>query len=90
MVTESTFLDLQDLLINEIAGSEWLFVFLALGVIFFVAAYFKMNNGVTIMLALVFCVFMWFWFPLLGILAGLVIGIMFGVKFLARMLAARI
>ena len=89
MVTETTFLDLRDLLINEVAGNTWLFIFLALAVIFFIAAYFKMNNGVAIMLALVFCIFMTFWYPLIGVFTALAIAAMFGVKALAKWIGAR-
>jgi uncharacterized membrane protein YGL010W len=89
MVTASNFLDLKDLFINEIAGNQWLFIFLALAVIFFVAAYFKMNNGVAVMLALVFCVFMAFWFPVLALMFGLAVGLMVGIKVLARVGGAK-
>jgi hypothetical protein len=85
MTSLVNFLDLRDLFVNEIAGNEWLFIFLAIGVIFFVAAYFKMNNSVAVMLALVFCAFMAVWFTELGLLFGLAVGVMVGVKVLARM-----
>lgn len=89
MVTAANFLDLRDLFVNEIAGNQWLFIFLALAVIFFVAAYFKMNNGTAVMLALVFCVFMAFWFPVLALMFGLAVGLMVGIKVLARVGGSR-
>lgn len=73
MVTASSFLDLRDLFVNEIAGSPLLFILVTLATIFFIAAYFKMSDGVTILLSSLFCIVMiFFGYWYLAIPVGLV------------------
>jgi uncharacterized membrane protein len=64
------YLDLQDLFINELAGSVAVFLALALIAIFYCAARFRMPNMVTIGTLTVFLLFM---SPFIGGLLALVL-----------------
>lgn len=60
MVTMTNFFDLYDILVNEVSGSFWIFIFLSSICIAFAGAYFRMTNETTILMLI-------FWFFLMGI-----------------------
>lgn len=58
MVVPETFLDLEDVFVNEIAGSPTLFLILGFIVLVFFAARFRFPNSVTIMMMVLFALVM--------------------------------
>lgn len=68
MVTPETFLDLEDILVNEVAGSPTLFLVLGFIVLVFFAARFRFPNSVTIMMMVLFALVM---SPFAGFSSGL-------------------
>ena len=77
MVTASTFLDLRDLLVNEVAGNTWIFVFMALAMIFFMAAYFRWQNAVAGFMVIIFLVLISLFYPVIGIVMIIAIAALF-------------
>lgn len=72
MVDNTNFLDLYDLLINEVAGTPVIFIFLSIALIGFIGAFLRFPNSVTIMIIGIFLLIMAAFFP---IIAGLVIAV---------------
>ena len=80
MLDPSNYLDMQDFLINEIAGSMVVFLALAFVLLLYCAAKFRMPNMITIGIMTVFMLFM---SPFIGGLLALVllaIGIFFALS----------
>lgn len=64
MAIETAF-DLYDILVNEVAGNVYIFIFLAIALIAFFGAYMRMSNGVITLMLFAFMLMMSPFFPFL-------------------------
>jgi hypothetical protein len=73
----ANYLDLRDIFVNELAGSEVLFIFLAIIFIVYYASKFRFSNGLIVITLGVFCIIMSFYFGFLLPLTLAIVGLFF-------------
>jgi len=68
-MTFENYLDFHDILVNDVAGTPILFLFLAAIAIFIICAQFRFPNSVTFFAIAMFMLFMSFFYPAILLLA---------------------
>ena len=79
MAVEYDYFNWRELFVNDIAGSEWLFIALSFVVIMVIAAHFRLPNSVTMMIIAFYAIVMSAFFstllPLVLFMVGLFVGL---------------
>lgn len=86
-MAEFEYLDLYNILVNEVAGAPWIFILVSLVFIFLFCAYFKIPDRAVLMIFAVYLFLMGLFFNTILLIGILAVGIYFGwslVRFLQR------